>query len=178
MTKPASDNRHAPPAPDDAVTVGTIVAASGLRGELKVAPLTDFPRRFSPGSTLYLEGRAARVVSSRQHKRGVVVKLDLVNDRNHAESLRSTPLTIPADDLESLPDGSYYHFQIIGIEVWSEDGERLGEVAEIIDTGVNDVYLVRSEGSKDLLVPSIESVVLEADIPANRMTVRLPEGLR
>lgn len=178
MTKSASDSRQAPPVPDDAVTVGTIVAPSGIRGELKVAPLTDFPHRFAPGSTLYLDGRAARVVSARQHKRGVVVKLDLVNDRNHAESLRGSSLTIPADDLETLPEGSYYHFQIIGIEVWSEDGERLGEVAEIIDTGGNDVYLVRSEGRKDLLVPSIESVVLKTDIPANRMTVRLPEGLR
>ena len=104
--------------------------------------------------------------------------LDLVNNRTHAESLRGAILTISRDEVGPLPEGSYYHFQVIGIGVWTEDGEFLGEVRQILPTGVNDVYVVRDSGEKEVLVPSLESVVLDVDLGENRMVVRLPEGLR
>ncbi len=118
------------------------------------------------------------MVRSRQHKGSLVVKLDLVNDRTHAQSLRGKDLTIHERELRTLPGGSYYYFQIIGIGVWTEDGEYLGDVKEILSTGSNDVYLVRGGGDKDVLVPSLEGVVLEVSLDQKRMVVRLPEGLR
>ena len=75
------------------------------------------------------------------------------------------------------PDGSYYHFQVIDMDVVSEDGEPMGKVAEILTTGSNDVYVVRDPSSKDVLVPAIADVVLSVDPDQNRMIVRLPDGL-
>ena len=178
MPQSSSESRHPPSTSDDAVIVGKVLGAWGTRGDLKVETFTDSPQRFAPGSTLFLDGGAVRVLRARSHKGGVVVGLDLVNNRTHAESLRGAILTISRDEVGPLPEGSYYHFQVIGIGVWTEDGEFLGEVREILPTGVNDVYVVRDGGKKEVLVPSLESVVLDVDLGENRMVVRLPEGLR
>ena len=139
--------------------------------------MTDFSRRFSPGSVLYLEGRPSRVVRARKIKGGLRVHLDLVNDRTHAESLRGALLTVPRDEVPPLPEGSYYHFQIVGIDVWTEGGECLGTVREILPTGGNDVYVVRDADGKEVLLPALEGVVRQVDLEANRMVVSLPEGL-
>ena len=165
------------PGAQDSVVVGRIRGPWGIRGELKVEPLTDFPDRFSEGSVLFLDGRPARVLRSRSHKNGFVVKLDLVDDRSHAESLLGSQLTVPRDELRPLPKGSYYHFQIIDMEVWTEEGGHLGRVKEIIATGGNDVYVVGNGERKELLVPALGDVVLKVDQRENRMVVRLPEGL-
>ena len=162
----------------DAVAVGRIVGAWGLRGHLKVEPLTDFSERFSPGSVVYLNGRIARVTAVRKSKSILMVKLDLVGDRSQAESLRGEFLTVRQDDLKPLPEGSYYHFQIIGIDVWTEGGDHLGHVTEILATGSNDVYVVQDDGKTEVLVPALASVVVEINLNAERMVVRLPDGLR
>lgn len=161
----------------DDVVVGCIKGAWGLHGDLKVEPLTDFSDRFSPGSLLMVEGQAVCVERSRSIKGGLLVKLDLVKDRTRAESLRGRFLTVSEDQIRPLPEGSYYHFQIIGIGVWSEQGEYLGDVKEILTTGSNDVYVVRRKGRKELLIPALEGVVLEVNLGENRTIVRLPEGL-
>ena len=153
------------------------MGAWGLHGDLKVEPLTDFPLRFSSGSVLTLQGQPTRVERCRSVRGGLLVKLDLVKDRTRAESLRGQLLTIPQHQVSSLPEGSYYHFQIIDIGVWTEQGECLGDVKEIITTGSNDVYVVRAKGRKELLIPALEGVILEVNLGENRMTVCLPEGL-
>ena len=157
--------------------VGKIAGPWGLRGDLKITPLTDFPERFSPGSRLYLKGRPTRVQYVRTLKGGLRVKLDMINDRTQAEAVRGDELTVPWEDVRPLPDGSYYHFQIIDMGVWTEEEEYLGAVKEILHTGGNDVYVVRDRGNKELLIPAIEDVVLKVDPSENRMVVRLPEGL-
>ena len=118
------------------------------------------------------------MVRARRHKSAFVVKLDLVSDRTHAQSLRGVDLTVHENELMTLPGGSYFHFQIVGIGVWTEEGEYLGDVKEILSTGSNDVYVVRGGGDKDVLVPSLGGVVLEVILDQKRMVVRLPEGLR
>ena len=140
--------------------------------------LTDSPSRFSPGSILFLNGEPARIERSRPIKGGLRVKLDTVNDRTGAELQAGRLLTVPRRDVAPLPEGSYYHFQIIDIGVWSDDGEHLGDVKEILNTGGNDVYVVRDGANKEVLIPALDGVVLEVDVSGNRMTVRLPEGLR
>ena len=165
------------PDSDDAVGVGVVLGASGLRGAFKVESLTDYPDRFSPGSTLFLKGKPAKVISSRRSKRGLVVKLDLVNDRTQAESLRGTELTVPPDHLKPLPEDSYYFYQIIGIDVWDEDRGYLGKVTDILRTGANDVYVASGPDGAEVLIPALDDVLLEVRPDENRMVVRLPEGL-
>ena len=166
------------PAGEDDVVVGLVLGPSGLNGDLKVEVLTEFPARFAPGSVLYLRGRRTRVERSRNQKASLVVKLDLVTDRAAAESLRGEYLTVPQHQVDRLPHGSYYHFQIMGMSVWSEDGESLGSVKEILSTAGNDVYVVADDAGEDLLIPAIADVVLDVDPGSSRMTVRIPEGLR
>jgi len=160
------------------VIVGKVLGPWGVHGELRVEALSDDPRRFSPGSSLFLDGSAATVVSSRKHRGGIRLKLDAVNDRSQAESALGKTLTVSAGRFRPLPDGSYYYFQIIDIEVWTEDGEHLGRVTDVLTTGANDVYVVRNGTAPDLLLPAVKKVIRDIDPDANKMLVRLPEGLR
>ena len=153
------------------------MGAWGLRGDLKIERITDVPERFSPGKTVFLDLRPSRVERSRRVKDGLVVKLDLVSDRTQAEGQRGRFLTVPKEGLEPLPPGSYYHFHIIDMEVWSEDGEPLGKVTRILPAGDYDVYLVGGGQRKELMIPAADEYVLDVDVPGNRMTVRVPEGL-
>ena len=160
------------------VVVGRIVGAWGVHGEVKVEPFTDFPSRFNKGSTLFLNERPVRVSSSRKRKNGFVLKLESVDDRNEAEALRGSEMTVPATDLEDLPAGTFYYFQIVGLEVWTEESELLGTVREIITTGANDAYVVSNGTNAPVLVPAIGDVIQEVDIHNGRMVVNLPIGLR
>jgi 16S rRNA processing protein RimM len=92
--------------------------------------------------------------------------------------MRGALLTVPEDEIVPLPGDTYYHFQLIDMQVFSDEGEALGAIAEILDTSANDVYVIRSEGGPDLLIPAIREVVLGVDVDAGRMTVHLPSGLR
>ena len=157
--------------------VGIIRGAWGIQGDLRVDRLTDNPDRFTANSRLFLEGRPVRVRRSRELKRGLLLKLDSVDDRTNAERLRGKSLSVPADEVPPLPDGAYYHYQLIDLEVYTPECVRLGAVREILVTGANDVYVVRRPEAKDLLIPALKRVVVCVDLAANRMIVRLPEGL-
>ena len=159
------------------VIVGRIRSAWGLRGDVSVEVLSDAPDRFAPGSVLRLKGKPTRVERSRKGRRGLLVKLDAANDRTQAEALRDEELTVLPEQVESLPDGVYYHFQILDIRVVADDGEPLGVVSEIIVTGGNDVYVVHEEGRRDILIPALPDVVLDVNLDAGEMTVSLPDGL-
>ncbi len=159
--------------------VGRVVAPWGIRGELRVAPLTDFPGRFRPGSVLRLRGRPVKVTRSRKSGQHLVAKLDGIDDRNAAEALRGERLTISPEEAPPLDrERTYYHFQIIGIEVYDESLGRLGKVTEILPTGGNDVYAVRDGSGRETLLPAISDVVQEVDTERGRMIVRLPDGLQ
>ena len=157
--------------------MGRIGGAWGLRGHFKVELHTDNAERFAPGHTLYLQGRPARVVESRRARGLLIVKLDLVTNRTQVESLRGVELTIPSSELGPLPPSTYYHYQIVGVGVWTEGGDLLGRLEEILTPGANDVYLVRNGDGREVLVPALKDVILELDLQERRMVVRLPEGL-
>ena len=144
---------------------------------MSVEVLSDAPKRFAPGSMLRLRGRSTRVERSRKGKRGLLVKLDAANDRTQAEALRGSELTVLPSEVEPLPDGVYYHFQILGMRVVTEGAKQLGAVSEIIVTGGNDVYVVHEEGRRDILIPALPDVVLDVNLEAGMMTVSLPDGL-
>lgn len=159
------------------IVVGRIKGAWGIHGEVKIELLSDVPDRFEPGNTVHLQNRPTRVQRSRPVRGGILLKLDIVNNRNQAELLRGQEITITPEQVPPPPQGTYYHFQVLGLDVLSEEGENLGKIHEIIETGANDVYVVRLEGRRDVLIPALEDVILEVDLERGTMTVRLPEGL-
>ena len=91
--------------------------------------------------------------------------------------MRGALLTVPEDNLAPLPEDTYYHFQLIDLHVFSDEGEELGVIAEILDTSANDVYVIRKDAGPDLLIPAIREVVLDVDVDGGRMTVHLTPGL-
>lgn len=159
------------------MVVGRIKGVHGVRGELTVESLTDVAERFSPGSVLYVEGKAVTVEASRRAKKGLLVKLGGVQDRNAAEALRGKLLTVPSSEVRPLPEGSYYHFQVLDMDVWTHDGGYLGRLEEVLTTPGNDVYVVRGPGGQEALIPALGDVVLEVDLDGGRMVVRVPEIL-
>ncbi|MCX8212933.1 MAG: ribosome maturation factor RimM [SAR202 cluster bacterium] len=175
MPETSADN---PTDASEPVLVGTITGAWGLNGQVKVRSHSDDPDRFATGRTVHVDGRPARIMSTREAGSAMVIKFDIVVDRTHAEKMRGVKLTVPPEELEPLPPGSYYHYQLIGLEVHDEAGARLGDIVEVIFTGANDVYVVR-EGKRETLVPALADVIVSVDIDSERsnMVVRLPEGL-
>ena len=133
------------------MVVGRIVGAWGVHGEVKVESFTDFPSRFNKGSILLINEQPLQVSASRKRKNGFVLKLESVDGRSDAEALRGSEMTVPVEDLDDLPVGTFYYFQIIGLEVWTEGTELLGTVREIITTGANDAYVV-SDGNNLSLI--------------------------
>ncbi len=177
MASPERQEKADPP-PKDHVIVGSILGASGLRGEVRVRGFTDSRERYATGSTVYFGSIPRRIERSRPHKSGLVVKFEGVDGRNAAEALRGTVLTVPLSAVLPLEGSNYYHYQIIGMAVWTAEDEYLGTVREILPAGGTDVYVIKSEEGRELLLPALREVVTDVDITANRMTVSVPEGLR
>jgi 16S rRNA processing protein RimM len=161
-----------------------VVGVHGVRGELKVGRLTADPHRFGLLEWVFvgLKGQepvAWPVEGSRLHKGHVLLKLGHCDDRKTAETLRGHLVQVPLDEAIPLDEGEYYEHQIVGLGVWTEAGEHLGEVVEILYTGANDVYVVRGPGPgrREILIPAIEGVVLEVNLTSGRLVVKLLEGL-
>jgi len=164
------------PVPPESLIVGRILAPWGIRGEVKVEVLTDFPERFAPQKVVYLNARPLEIESCRPHKQHLVVKLDTIDSVEDAERLRGQDLTIPRSELYPLPEGQYYTFQIIGLKVVTTEGKLLGRITEIMTTGSNDVYIV--EGKRgEILIPAIEDVVKSIDLAKGKMVIEAIEGL-
>lgn len=165
--------------------VGKIVNTHGVRGELKIVPQTDFPEeRFAKGSVLYAftsasseQGEQLKVQASRIHKGTWIVKFEEYNNINDVLRFKGGVLKVSKADQVELEDGQYYYHEIIGCEVFTENGDRLGSVKEILAPAANDVWVVKREGNKDLLIPVIDEVVLDVDIVQKRITIHVLEGL-
>jgi len=164
------------PAPPEFLIVGYILAPWGIRGEIKVEVVTDFPERFAPRKIVYLNTRPLEIESCHPHKQHLVVKLATIDSVEDAEKLREQDLTIPRSELYPLPEGQYYTFQIIGLKVVTTEGKLLGRITEIMTTGSNDVYIV--EGKRgEILIPAIEDVVKSIDLEKGKMVIEAIEGL-
>jgi 16S rRNA processing protein RimM len=163
------------------VPVGKVVKAHGIRGELKVLPYGETLGGMEAGEGLLLiEGghqRRLTLVSLRAQTRVCIAKFEEIEDMNQAEELAGKDLLVDKDRLPRLPEGEYYHFQLIGLSVVTKEGRLLGSVSAVLETGGNDVYVVES-GGKELLIPAIEDVVCEVDLENGKLIVDLPEGLQ
>ncbi len=148
----------------------------GIQGELSIEAMTDFPGRFMPGTVLLAGDAKYTIRAVRTHKKALLIAFDGITTRNQAEVLRGKLFEVPEGDLPRLEEDQYFRFDILGINVVDEHGTPLGKVAEVLETGANDVYIVRDEES-ELLIPAIDSVVKEIDTEARRMVVELIPGL-
>jgi len=158
------------------VAVGRIVGLWGLRGDLKVEPLTNFPERFAAGGSVCLAGAAYAIERSRWQRGRALLKLAGIDSVTAAEALRDRLLEVPEDEIRPLGEGEYYHFQILGLEVRTTAGEVLGRVEQIISTGSNDVFVVRGQRG-EVLIPAVDDVVKSVDPAAGRIEVEAVEGL-
>ncbi len=158
------------------VSVGRILAPWGTKGDLKIEVMTDFPTRFAPGRRVYVDGRPLAVERSRPHKENLIVKLATIDTRKAAERLHGRLLEVTHSEVYPLPEGEYYRFELIGLEVCTTEGAPLGEIADILITGSNDVFVVRKDGN-EVLIPAIEDVIKSVDIKKGRLVVELISGL-
>jgi 16S rRNA processing protein RimM len=163
------------------VTIGKVIKTFGVKGEMKIEPLTDFPERFRNLHRVYLVSPAGKEVvcevrSARNAGGAIYLLFTGYNTPEKAKVLNGWLLKIPESETVPLPDGSYYWFELIGMEVVSESGEKLGAIVDIFQTGSNDVYVLK-KGRKEIYIPATKEVIRQIDKKARRMTIRVLEGL-
>jgi 16S rRNA processing protein RimM len=160
--------------PETAVAIGRISSIHGIKGELRVMPLTDFPERFNPGAEVWLDGKPLQVLRRRWQGKEMIVALEGIETRDQAEAVRGKELMAPSP--KPLDEGVFYQHDIVGLRAVTREGEVLGRVADVLSTGSNDVYVVVGDRG-ELLLPALEGVVHEIDVANGRIVVELIEGL-
>lgn len=162
------------------LAIGRIVRAHGIHGELSMVVLTEFPERFETTKQVYLgnefEATAYELKSYRWHKQNILLTLTGITDRTQAEALIGQFVQVPVEEAVPLPEGSYYLYQLIGLQVITTENENLGVVKHILETGANDVYVVENE-AQEILLPAIPEVIKSVNLKEGRIVVHLLEGL-
>lgn len=168
--------------PDTLVTIGKIVGVHGIKGYVKIQCDPDSFSLLLPGRSVLVrepkgESRSIEIVDARPQGRLLLLQLKGIFDRSGAEKLPGSDLLIEKDSLPELEPDTYYWADIHGMTVISVDGCFVGTVKSLIETGSNDVYVVKTPDNGEILIPAIASVVLEIDLNRKTMRVDLPEGL-
>jgi len=162
----------------DEVLVGEVIKAHGIRGEIKVHPLTDNPKRFKKLKEVILtrgeDKRYLKVLNAKVQQNEVYLTLEGVNTRDEAEALRGWSIRIDRSEVPPLLD-RWYYFELEGMKVYEKD-KLLGTLVQVIETGANDVYLVKGDKG-EICIPALKSVVKNVDVAGRRMDVILPAGL-
>ncbi len=162
-------------------TIGKIVNTHGIKGELKVVPMTDEPRRFSKLKEVFVERKSMEkyeIEAVRYHKNFVLLKLKGIDTMDEGELFKNATLKIDRKDSLPLKKDEYYISDLYDLEVYTDEGRYLGTIQDIIYTGSNDVYVVRHpENQKEILLPAIKQVVLQVDLEGGKVTVKLLKGL-
>jgi len=154
------------------LVIGEILRPHGVRGELRMRVLTDYPQRLPELEHIYLSETAQSkhaekhiIEHIRMHKGYGLLKLEKIGDRNQAELLRGLFVLIGLEEAVPLEDDEIYLFQLIGMPVITEDGTSLGKITDVIETGANDVYVVQSPERGEILIPVIDETILETNSP-------------
>lgn len=161
-------------------TIGKVSTLFGVRGELKVRLLTDIPNRFAQLDAVYIGPEHVRfLIKSVRPYKGEMILLGLegLNDANTAETVRNLNICIPLSQLAKLPLGSYYQHDIIGLGVYRLDGREVGRIINIITTGSNDVYVIKTTAGQEVLVPAIKDVIKQIDLVRRTMHIDPMPGL-
>lgn len=161
--------------------IGQIVNTSGLKGILKIKPFTDDIKKFSNLKTIYIKTKSGltefKIEQVRYVKNMVMLKLAGIDTVEEAEKYRNLYIKILRDQEEELEEGSYYVVDILGCKVKTDANQELGKIVDVFQTGSNDVYVVKDEQGKQILLPAIKQVIKNVDIKNKIITVHLLEGL-
>ena len=163
------------------VLIGKIVGVHGIKGTNKFKSYAQSLSVFGPGRSILIRdnrNRETRVELNwvKSHTRTPLISFKGVTDRDQAEALIGADLFIPETELPELDEDTFYWFELIGIAVYTKEDEYLGRITSIFPTGSNDVYVVKDR-KQEVLIPALESVVIDIDLESKRMRVDLPEGL-
>lgn len=161
--------------------VGVISSTHGLKGEVKVFPTTDDPERFRKLKKVYLDtGKdymPLKVTGVKFFKNQVILKFQEFQDINEIEKYRGKDLLIDREQAVPLAENENFIVDLIDMDVYDEEENRLGTLTDVLQTGANDVYVVEADEGKEILLPAIPSCILDVDVEAAKMIVRIPEGL-
>ncbi len=159
------------------LTIGKLQRTHGVKGEIIMEVLTDFPEKIVPGNIVHIGSSQMEyeVATVRPTADKMLISFKGLNDCDKASILRNQIVSIKTEDANQLPEGEYYHHEIIGMIVVEEDGNAVGTVSEILVTGANDVYIIKKENGEELLLPAIRDAVRSIDRESRIMVVRLPE---
>lgn len=155
--------------------MGRVLGAHGTKGALRVESLSDVPGRFAPGAAVWLQAIRRVIQSCAAAPGALILKLEGIDDRATAERMKDEVLEVPETERPALPPGSYYTDELIGLTVVDPEGRVLGTLEEVIETGANDVYVVRGPHGETLL-PAVDDVVLQIDLDRRRMVARPMES--
>jgi 16S rRNA processing protein RimM len=161
------------------LAVGQLLHPHGLHGEMLMEILTDFPERLRRGTQVFLgESHTPAIIESRRsHSKGFLITLKGYDTPESAIMLVNQYVYVSAADRPPLSEGEYYHHQLLNLRVVTDENQDLGYVTSILETGSSDVYIIRSEAGKEILLPNIESVIKDIDLEAGMMHVHLIPGL-
>lgn len=161
--------------------IGQIVNTFGIKGMVKIKPFTDDINRFDRLKKIYISNKNGKkeyqIQEVKYHKNMVLMKLEGVDTPEQADLLRQSYLLVDRADEEPLEEGVYYIVDLLGLEVYTDDNKLLGKVEDIFNTGSNDIYVVKDEMGKQILLPGIPEVLKNVDLEKGRITVHLIPGL-
>ena len=161
--------------------IGQIVTTNGIKGFVKVNPFTDNIKRYDDLKSVYIEYKSEllefKIEEVRYYKNQVILKLEGIDSIEEANKYRNCYLKIKREDAVKLPENTYFIADLIGIQVFDESNNFLGNIVDIFSTGSNDVYVVKNEIGKEILLPAISEVIKQIDIKNSKMVVNLIEGL-
>ena len=160
----------------DKFEVGKIVNTFGIKGEVKVALYTENINNFKKGNKIYVNNKEMQVEHSRLQKNMLILKLKGVDNMTDAEDLRDSIITVEGSKKE-LPAGTYYIADLIGLDVYTDEGALLGKIIDIYNTGANDIYTVKNLEGKEVLLPAIKEVVKQVDLQNEKIIVHILKGL-
>jgi len=159
------------------LTIGKLQRTHGVKGEIVMEVMTDFPEKILPGNIVYIGSKQQpyEISGVRPAADKILVSFKGFNDCDQVSILRNQIVSIKTEDANQLPEGEFYHHEIIGMTAVDEDGKLIGTISEILVTGANDVYIINKENGEELLLPAIRDAVRSIDRTTRRMVVRLPE---
>lgn len=161
------------------LVVGSLRRPHGVRGEMVMEVITDFPERLKPNTQVFVgdSHQPMTLAEARFHNEGLLIKFNGVDTPEEAGRYRNQLVYVTAADRPPLPKGRYYHHELIGFEVVDEDDQPIGVLSEVMQTGANDVYVVTRPGAREILLPAIASVVLDIEAGRRFIRVHLLDGL-
>ena len=159
------------------IEIGQIVNTFGIKGFVKINPWVDDIERFESLKTVYIKDAQLEIEEVKYQKNMVLVKFKGIETIEQAEKLRNAYIEIDRKDAIQLEEGQYFIADLLGMEVYSDEGKMLGIVDDIYNTGSNDIYVVKNEFGKSILLPAITEVIKEVNLEENKIIVHLLKGL-